>query len=883
MIVTAGQATEASSRALRQGSRTGRPAGGALRAFAARVLCACALILLVALGLAMPARAEGPDYKTWEKAAAAVQAIVDEGSVSNERLSELRADMVRWRSEFTAAQSTNADQIATLRDQIAALGPAPAEGATEDPTIAKRRAELNETLARLQAPALSATEAASRADGIIRNIDRLVRERQADKLLRLSPSPLNPVNWGAGLSLFRWMGAWIYDETHWRFTRPINWETLRNNAPLIAGLLLASAVMLLRGRRWIGRLADWLEVKTQMRGRSLVSGVVTLGQVFVPVAGAVLLVIAAQQTGFFGPILTDLLTLFPAALLLVLIAGWLGGRVFPRTGTVPGVFGLPEDSRTEARVHAVMLGIAMALQVLLEEWIVPRAQDFLGGSGNVGADKAAAAAERADAAYAVLSAPLIVFAALTLFRLAQLLRRHALSRTVEEAEVAFRFKLLHWLSNAVVVISVVAPVLALIGYVAAADALTWPTIGTLAVLALVVVLQGFVAELYDVVTRRDAGAGDALVPVIAGFLLVLAALPILALIWGARPEDLAELWTRFRSGIALGGVRISPSVFLTFAVVFAIGYTATRLLQGALKSTILPKTSIDKGGQNAIISGIGYVGIFLAAVVAISTAGIDLSSLAIVAGALSVGIGFGLQNIVQNFVSGIILLIERPISEGDWIEVGGQQGTVKAISVRSTIIETFDRTDVIVPNGDLVAGQVTNWTRGNKTGRIIVPVGVAYGSDTRRVSNILLEIAQAQPLVMMAPAPFVVFVGFGADSLNFEIRAILSDINFGLRVKTEINHQIAERFAAEGIEIPFAQRDIWLRNPETLTAGRARKASDAAGPGQQAGAAASAAAPGAPPQGAQALPHPLGQPQPGEGHEAAHLSDNDGAEDGDDR
>ncbi|KEP71498.1 mechanosensitive ion channel protein MscS [Thioclava dalianensis] len=789
----------------------------------------CLVLLMLALpGLALAqsgGQPDTPDYNAWEKIASSAETQVQDGTINGTALDDLRSSITDWRQKFQAAEGVNSAQIDTVKAQISGLGPAPKEGETEDKAIASRRSQLNDELSSLQAPVIRAKEAESRADAIVANIDKLIRARQTDKLLRLTPTPLNPVNWPAALTVTTALGGALGSEMTQRLSGRDPYATLRDHAPVIVGLLLLALLLTIRGRAWIEKLALVLEAKLALRARRVIDAIVSLGQLFLPLAGVILLVTALRQTALMGPLWDELAITLAGSSTVIITSIWLAGRVFPKSETQEAPLKLLPSRRREGRILTITLGVLVAMQGPLASWITSRGEQVLDSAAKTAA-QADALATTLDAGFGVLAFPVQVLGGLFLFRFGRLMRRHMRYETADNEESVFRDRLVVAIGSLVIAVAVIGPLLGAIGYVNAANALIWPLVKTLGLMALVLLTQEFFADLFVLVTRREDDARESLIPALIGFLLGLMALPIAALIWGARVDDLLELWANFQSGMSVGGVNISPGVFVTFVVIFMVGLLATRIVQGALKTSLLPKTKIDKGGQNAIVSGLGYLGIFLAALIAISSAGIDLSSLAIVAGALSVGVGFGLQTIVQNFVSGIILLIERPISEGDWIEVGSQMGIVKAISVRSTRIETFDRTEVIVPNADLISGQVTNWTRSNVTGRLILPVGVAYGTDTRLVEKILLEIAQNEALVMMNPEPTVVFSGFGASSLDFEIRAILSDVNFILRVKSDMNHEINARFAEAGIEIPFPQQDLWLRNPETLRAAPQRPATD---------------------------------------------------------
>lgn len=784
---------------------------GIVRAlFVALTLCfAVVAVPNVVLAQAVETKTGLPDYEAWERDATRATDVLEEDRASTEGLQTLRAQLVSWRDLFSQRQDTNKGKIATLKSQIEALGPLPAEGESEAEEIANRRAALNKELDENTAPNRRAEEAHARADGLISRLDSTVRDRQTNQILELNPTPINPALWPEAVVSIASVWTAFMAEVRENYASPQRSDALKGNLPLIVVLLLTGLALVTRGGAWVERGASKLRGSRHASRARVRVGVfiISLLSLVLPVVGLFLLIQAADQSQLSGEIGTVILSILSVVTITIYVARWLALQVAPPAYPPHSVLVLTDGQGLQMRLLINVAGLLIAadatLSALLEAELI------------------------SETASSVLGLPIIVVAGLFLFRIAQLMVASAKAAQVlavegnaddsdgHPAADASTGVIMRYLGRAARIVAIVGPALAAIGYTYAGNMLVYSTYLTLALLAGVAILQRLVRDIYSMIRGEDAGA-KGLIPVLVGFAIALCSLPLLALIWGARVTDLSEAWDVISAGVPLGDSRISPVDFLKFAVIFVLGYGLTRLLQGMLKTQVLPRTQLDTGGRNAMVAGAGYIGIFLAALIAITSAGIDLSSLAIVAGALSVGIGFGLQTIVSNFVSGIILLIERPISEGDWIEVGGTMGVVRDISVRATRVETFDRRDVIVPNADLISTSVTNWTKGNLAGRIIVPVGVAYGSDTKQVEAILQKIAEAEPLVILNPPPAVLFRGFGADSMDFEIRAVLRDVNYGMTVTSNMNHEIARRFAEEGLEIPFAQRDVWLRNPEAL-------------------------------------------------------------------
>jgi len=303
--------------------------------------------------------------------------------------------------------------------------------------------------------------------------------------------------------------------------------------------------------------------------------------------------------------------------------------------------------------------------------------------------------------------------------------------------------------------------------------------------------------------------------VILNPIIILIGLFLLLNLWGLPGDLMFAVVKKLLFGFKIGGIEISLLAIMLGIAVFFGSLTIMRIIKRHLAENVLPKIEMDDGIKHSMISGVSFIGFIISTLLAIIAVGIDLTNLAFIAGALSVGIGFGLQDVIKNLVAGIIILFERPVKVGDWVVLSGVEGTIKQINIRSTELLSFDKMSVIIPNATLISSTVTNKTHGDFMSRQSVQVGVAYGSDVEKVRKILLDCAAEHKLVMRNPAPYVLFKDFGSSSLDFELRCYVKDIRNGWIVPSELRYMINKRFIEEGIEIPFPQVVVHRGDEET--------------------------------------------------------------------
>ena len=296
--------------------------------------------------------------------------------------------------------------------------------------------------------------------------------------------------------------------------------------------------------------------------------------------------------------------------------------------------------------------------------------------------------------------------------------------------------------------------------------------------------------------------------------LVVVALLYVLTVWGVFPSPLAGWRAVTTAGIELGSYRISVAQVLLGALTVYLAFVVSGVTRALVGEELGRRQDVEPGVADSVSTLAHYALVGVGLLIALAAIGFDLSSFAIIAGALGVGIGFGLQNTVNNFFSSLILLFERPVRVGDVVVIDGQWATIRKIGLRATVVTTFDQAEVIVPNGDLVSEKVTNWTLTDTKTRIVINLGVAYGSDLETVFAILQQVVTEDPRVAEDPPPLVHFDQFGASSLDFVLRIWVPEITERLNVRSDLLRKIDQRFREAGVTIPFPQRDVHLRGEE---------------------------------------------------------------------
>lgn len=342
--------------------------------------------------------------------------------------------------------------------------------------------------------------------------------------------------------------------------------------------------------------------------------------------------------------------------------------------------------------------------------------------------------------------------------------------------------------------------------------LTFSCIFGLLVLAAKSIMELLLLAVPLMVTRRNSSIiVTHLTPVIILFFSYVVFILALKFL-GIYPTKKAAMEGLESFNLAAGSWVISPGKIFSAGVVIYCVFLFSKTIQGLLLQEVLPRYNTARGVQFSIVRLVNYAILSFGFILVLHMLGFGLESLSLFGGALGIGIGFGLQAIITNVASGLILLFEQPIKVGDMVQVNNEYGEIKKVGLRATVVQTLDSAEIVIPNSDLVIGQVTNWTLAERQTRVKVPVGVAYGTDTAKALKILMDCADECPMVLSNPKPKALLLSFGESSLNFELRVWIPEFNDRRTVLSELNQQIEEEFRLAGIEIPFPKRDVYLHN-----------------------------------------------------------------------
>lgn len=755
------------------------------------------LLVLALLFAASPGRAQDDTQKVLEEAQRTLDGVEAElkGDLDDARLADVRGRV----DPLTVQLGEKAGALGQAREaadrRLAELAPPPGDNPPADaPEIAQQRADQAALRQAVDAQERQARLLLVRADQAAQTVNERRRAQFTARILDDSRSILDPSLWadgGAALSLgLSRLSATASNDLH-----QTSGGTPRDHS---LAVLAAFAAVLLAWplRRLLQYYATRLlraRVEDPKLRRSALAFSTTLVAAGTPALAALAVGLSLDGAGLLPGIVGEIaLHLLRGVAFVALAHGLAVGLLQPDEPALR-LAPLGDPAARALRFYpgltAAILVLGKVVQIVLDAFRVPLSATIL------------------------TSAVFAVAAALTM---AAALR----SMTVAEGDdPAPDSRLSAGILRAgawIVVLSALAAVT--IGYVQLASFLTdqlvrAATVGAILYLLLNVVDDALTAwaqpaGLIGRLAARTVGvrsnAFERLAVLLSGLvraLLIVVAVFLILAPWGVQSNDTVASLRAALFGFEVGGLRISLGQVFAAILLFGAGYAATRLVQRWLDRRLMPKTDLDSGLKSSISTGIGYLGVLLAVVAASTYLGFSLDKVAVLAGALSLGIGFGLQSIVNNFVSGVILLAERPIKPGDWVAIGADEGNVERISVRSTEIALFDGSTLVVPNADLITKSVRNITLRGRPGRVKVDFGVAHGADPDAVRALVLQAARRHEAILASPEPAVQITAFRDAGLTYSLFCHVASPRIAANAKSDLSFDIVRDLQGAGIRL----------------------------------------------------------------------------------